>query len=97
VVTIAASTGPFTRVLADGINDRGQVVFRASLASPPGALAIYVSDGRTTTRVLGTGDQLLGHTIANLSPASINTDGDLAFEAVFTDGSAAVLKAQASR
>jgi len=91
-VLIADSSGPFTRVLADAVNDHGEVLFRASL--PDGGLALCVGDGQSVARVIQPGDLVLGRKVVSVSPGAINDRGALSLEAFFTDGSAAILRAE---
>src|ERR1043166_1956181 len=91
LTVVADSTGDFTRVLADDVNDAGQVVFRGSL--PNGDIGLCGDNGKTVRRGAQTWQVIGGKKVANVSRGSINNRGQIAFEATFIDGSAAVLRA----
>lgn len=91
LTVIADSTGQFSHVFATAINDRGDVAFLGSLAA--GGVGVFVGDGHHTTKVAASGDAILGKTVAQVSPASLNDEGELAFHVKFTDDTSAIVRA----
>ncbi len=70
--TISTLVNPFGT-----LNDLGQIAFQAGLASGPGDVGIFVSDGTTITSVLTSGAGGI------FGPAAINDAGWVAFETIF--------------
>jgi hypothetical protein len=97
VHTVADTTGPYSSFFGNvSLNNDGQVVFSANLAA--GGSGIFsVRDG-VTEEIVGTGDSLLGSTIASFTvtpfgPHSLNNAGQLAFAAHLADGRTVIVRA----
>jgi len=92
VTTIAQRTDNFRPATGFSMNNAGEVGFLANDAQ--GAAAIYVGDGVTTRRILGTADTLAGRLVVRPAvPVLINERGQLAFVVNFTDGGRALVLA----
>jgi hypothetical protein len=90
-ITVIARTGAaFAHVIANDINNSGQVAFNATLRD--GTQAILVGDDGEPVVVAAAGQALLGHTVAGVSTAAINNLGQVAAEVRFTDNAAAIVR-----
>lgn len=95
VVDTAAHPFEFLRD-AGVLNDRGDVAFLAQETDQGVfAYALYTGPDPTTDRLIGPGDELLGATVAQLSPYSfsLNEAGEILFAAQLTGGVSVLVRA----
>jgi len=76
------------------INDNGDVAFVGAYS---GGHAIFVGSDPVNGKVVATGDVIDGHTVSSLELGGFNTNGQLAFRAIFTDGRFAAVVATPSQ
>ena len=97
MTTIADISGPFSSFGSNSfifgqplINDTGTVAFLARLDA--GGFGIYTGDGSDTREVIGSGDVLFGSTVTTLqvSPTSLNDNGQVAFYYELANGTTGI-------
>ncbi len=97
--TVADTTGAFSSFgssFCPGINDAGEVAFYATLKS--GGSGIFTGPDPVLDEVIASGDTLFGKTITSFGPygffgQGLNDEGEIAFEATFSDGSSGLFRA----
>ena len=94
VATIATTAGPFASFSAPALNDRGDIVFVATLdESAGGGLALYTGPDPLRDRVLGTGDPLFGSTVTDvriIPVSALNDTGQIAFRYELANGQSGI-------
>jgi hypothetical protein len=97
VVTVADTSGPFSSFpgLTPIINDNGEVVFLATLAT--GGIGIFTGPDPMADKVIETGDSLFGSVVTSLpgngTRLGLNDSGQVAFLASLADGREVIVRA----
>jgi hypothetical protein len=92
-ILIADTAGAFSSFVDPAINENDQVAFMAFLDS--GGTGVFTGPDPVADRVIGTGDVVLGRTVAEVwfGFRNLNDAGSIAFWTRFADGTSAILRA----